>query len=201
AGAPAAGVEAAAGEVLYEAAVAGHQIAAVSAPDTGREVQPGRVDAAAGPPTRGRRGGPRDGGGRRPPRGELAVHVRSEVVDLRLDGALVDGGEAVGCRRRLRPGRAELGLRLTRARGVEREPLAGRLQLAPRALALREGHAGGGQEREAADRDSREFQPLNRHLRPPLLAPRLGGSLVGPESSLGSRRALLVCATSKTGVM
>src|SRR5206468_9465019 len=70
------------------------------------------------------------GGGRGPRRGELAVHVRSEVVDLRLDVALADGGVAVGRRRRLRPGRAELGHRLTRARGVEREPLAGRLRVA-----------------------------------------------------------------------
>src|SRR5207249_684649 len=83
----AAGVDAAAGEALQQAAGAGHQIAAVSAPDSGREVQPGRVDAAAGP--RGRRGAGRRGGGRR---AELAVYVRSEVVDLRLDGALVDGG-------------------------------------------------------------------------------------------------------------
>src|SRR5439155_457364 len=300
AGAPAADVEAAAGEVLQQAAGAGHQIAAVSAPDSGREVQPGRVDAAAGP--RGRRGVGRRGGGRRTRSGELAVHVRSEVVDLRLDGALVDGGEAVRRCRRLRPGGAELGYRLTRARAIERGPLAGRLRVAleqatgllagraellraalalcrrpgaavylgdeigdevvdlrldrarigavdaatlalglrvgrpelrvgvaetetidrqafprrlrpalrlparllarradlpARAPALRQGHAGdGSQEREAGERDAREFEPLNRHRRPPLFGASSGrqpGLAPSLAPALATRSLFPIC--------
>jgi len=55
-------------------------------------------------------------------------------------------------------------------------PISIPVHLLPCAKAAR----GGSQEREAGDRDSREFEP-NRHLRLVCSAPRLGGSLVGPR--------------------
>src|SRR5439155_1705520 len=101
AGAPAAGVEAAAGEVLEQRAGARRERAAVSAPDTGREVQPGRADAAADAARR-RGGGRRSGGGRgRQRRVLLGEHVGLEVVYFGFDRAVAGRGAAVGFRLRL----------------------------------------------------------------------------------------------------